>query len=337
MLSHDKAQALISARYDQLLTPAETRELQEHLASCAACRQFAAETDYLVNGLRTLPQLPPSPQVSRAVRAAIGDAAGSPWGWLGQALRIAGSPALAVASSLVLVAALAFIIVLALRPLDLNEEPRATISALADVIETPTTEPERTPFAAPTAEPTAPAVVAPTQEPTPVPTVRVANVAPPTQTPVPPTAVAPTPEPTQRPVVAQQQVTEPPVVETPEPASAVETPEPTVAPPPLEEQTAPQAAIENVPPTQVPEAANEAVPTEPTSPAITATTDGAPFTSDQAVATEDGAAPPALPQPTIGPSGPAAAAAVAPDATEPVGDEVVIAPDPAAATTSACR
>ena len=81
MISHDRAQELISARMDAPLPPSEHRELQGHLATCADCRYFATEIDDLARGLHALPVLVPSPQVSRAVMAAIGDE-GSGWAWL---------------------------------------------------------------------------------------------------------------------------------------------------------------------------------------------------------------------------------------------------------------
>ena len=293
MIDHGKAQTLISARYDELLSSAETRALQDHLAACPLCRQFAAETDLLVTGLRSLPQLPPSPRVSRMVRDGI-ERGSSPWGWLGQGLRIATSPALAVASSLVLVAALAFIIVLAVRPLGLDEEPRATISALADVIETPTSEPEWTPLAAPTMAPTEAVVEVPTQEPTAAPTstatTRVTNVSPPTQTPAPTADVEPTAVPTQRSILTRQQVTEAPAVETPPPTTvapaSTQPPAPTTAPP---------------------------VATESPAPPIEQSSAGAPFSSEQELAAEAGDQPPALSQPTIAPSGADAGMALAPE------------------------
>lgn len=293
MINHDKAQALISARYDELLSPADTRAVQEHLAACATCRQFAAETDLLANGLRTLPQLPPSPRVSRAVRDGI-QSGGSPWGWLGHGLRIATSPALAVGSSLVLVAALAFIIVLALRPLGPEEQELATISALADVIETPTptTEPEQTAITAPTMAPTEPAAVPPTQEPTAVPTTtpQQQNVAPPTNTPAPTAETASTAAPTQRSILDRAQATTVPAAETPPPTTAA--------------PVATQAPTEPAP-----------VATEPVTPAIDQSGDGAPFGSDQPVTAEAGADPPESLQPTIAPNGPGAVPALNPTAT----------------------
>lgn len=280
MITHDQAQALISARYDQLLTPVETREVQEHLATCAACRQFAAETDLLAHGLRSLPQLPPSPSVSRAVRAGI-QGGGSPWGWLGRGMRIATSPALAVASSFVLVAALAFIVVLALRPIGLDEEPRATISALADVIETPTAtaEPARTPVAAPTVAPTEAVIVVPTRTPTPVATEPRPNVTPPRET----------PEPT-APAATQRTITQPSATAAP-PVAAVPPPEPT------SEVTSEQSVIEEP----------AAAPTSP--PIISGDGAGAPFGSEDPVEVAGTEAPPEYgppTQPTIEPGGPAA-------------------------------
>ena len=43
MISHDRAQELISARMDAPLTPAEHRELQRHLAACDSCRDFVSQ------------------------------------------------------------------------------------------------------------------------------------------------------------------------------------------------------------------------------------------------------------------------------------------------------
>ena len=222
MITHDQARALISARYDELLAPPETRALQEHLASCAGCRQFAADTDSLVNSLRTMPQLPPSPRVSRMVREGIQAGGTSPWGWLGATLRVVTSPGMAVASSLALVAAFAFIIVLAVRPLTGEPQPLATISALADVIETPSTIPAAT-VSAPTMAPTEAAITAPTQAPTVTPTRE-------------PTAVpAPTARPTMTPTAdtAAFAPTSTPrsILSRPTESSALETPAPTVAAP----------------------------------------------------------------------------------------------------------
>ena len=64
MISHEEAQALISARLDGPLDPAANRALLAHLATCPACRQFAEQANVLARGLRDLPHLPPSPTVS---------------------------------------------------------------------------------------------------------------------------------------------------------------------------------------------------------------------------------------------------------------------------------
>ena len=71
MISHDRAQELISARMDAPLAPAEHRELQRHLATCDSCRDFVGQADELARGLQVLPRLAPSPAVSRAVMAAV--------------------------------------------------------------------------------------------------------------------------------------------------------------------------------------------------------------------------------------------------------------------------
>ncbi|HEX5497778.1 MAG TPA: zf-HC2 domain-containing protein, partial [Thermomicrobiales bacterium] len=60
MISHERAQRLLSARLDELLPPADRHVLQEHLAHCPECRAFAREADALARELRALPFLPPS-------------------------------------------------------------------------------------------------------------------------------------------------------------------------------------------------------------------------------------------------------------------------------------
>src|SRR5262245_21554083 len=106
MISHDRAQELISTRLDAPLTPVEHRELQSHLATCSMCRVFAGHTDELMHGLQALPRLAPSPAVSRAVMAAV-NTEDSGWAWLSRVLNALSSPGLAVASGLALVVALA--------------------------------------------------------------------------------------------------------------------------------------------------------------------------------------------------------------------------------------
>ena len=200
MISHDRAQELISARMDAPLTAGEHRELQGHLAICDACRLFVAHADDLARGLQGLPLLAPSPAVRRAVMAAVTtDTSG--WGWLRGALQALSSPGLAVASGLVLVIAMAGALMLAINGPSggLGTDPEGTIAAVA-FAPLPTETPDEMPTEIPTLEPTA------TRPP-------VRTVAPqPTSEP----ARTPTPRPT---------ATQPPIVEVAEPVN-----EPIVAP-----------------------------------------------------------------------------------------------------------
>src|SRR5215204_7471700 len=134
MISHDRAQELVSARMDAPLSPAEHRELQRHLAVCDSCRDFVAQADDLARGLQVLPRLGPSPAVSRAVMAAVrADTPG--WGWLRRSLQTLSSPGMAVASSLALVVALAGALIITMNAPDrsgnLGAEPEGTIAAVA--------------------------------------------------------------------------------------------------------------------------------------------------------------------------------------------------------------
>ncbi len=210
MISHDRAQELISARMDAPLTPAEHRELQRHLAACDSCRDFVSQADDLARGLQVLPRLAPSPAVSRAVMAAVrADTPG--WGWLRRSLQALSSPGMAVASGLALVVVLAGTLIIALNApgSDGNQaaEPESTIAAVAIAplpteapTKIPTTEPEPTATRAPlrTVAP------APTKEaartPTPRPTAtRVAIVA----------AAEPTVAPVIEPAVIEEPIIEP--------------------------------------------------------------------------------------------------------------------------------
>src|ERR687890_794665 len=113
MISHDRAQELVSARMDAPLTSAEHHELHRHLATCDSCRDFVGQADELARGLQVLPRLAPSPAVSRAVMAAI--RADTPaWGWLRRGLQAMSSPGMAVASGLALVVALTGALIIAL-------------------------------------------------------------------------------------------------------------------------------------------------------------------------------------------------------------------------------
>ena len=180
MISHNRAQELISARMDAPLTPAEHRELQGHLATCDACRLFVAQADHLARDLQVLPRLSASPAVSRAVMMAV-SADTSGWGWLRHGLQTLSSPGMAVASALALVVAMAGALIIALNAPGNDSrvatEPEGTIAAVA-VAPLPTDVPTETPV--PAVEPTAtraplrkvtsPATKAPAETPTPQPT-----------------------------------------------------------------------------------------------------------------------------------------------------------------------
>lgn len=80
-LSHAEAQALTSARFDGPLDPVAERELNAHLATCDSCRAFNLSASQLARRLQTIPSLPASPAVARAVLDHI-SAPRSPWSWL---------------------------------------------------------------------------------------------------------------------------------------------------------------------------------------------------------------------------------------------------------------
>src|SRR5918998_4521391 len=113
MISHDRAQELISARMDAPLAAVEHRELQRHLAACDACRDFVSQADDLARGLQVLPRLAPSPAVSRTVMDAVRSDTPA-WGWLRRSLQTLSSPGMAVASGLALVVALAGALIITL-------------------------------------------------------------------------------------------------------------------------------------------------------------------------------------------------------------------------------
>src|ERR671920_1297095 len=224
MISHDRAQELISARMDAPLAAAEHRELQRHLATCDSCRDFVAQADDLARGLQALPRLAPSPAVSRTVMEAVrADTSG--WGWLRRSLQALSSPGMAVASGLALVVVLAGTLIIALNAPGSHgnqaAEPESTIAAVAIAplpteapTEIPTTEPEPTATRAPlrTVAP------APTKEAARTPTPR------PTATRV---AVVAAAEPTTQPVIEPATIEEPiiePVAEDPALAMAPEEP-----------------------------------------------------------------------------------------------------------------
>jgi hypothetical protein len=224
MISHDRAQELISARMDAPLAAAEHRELQRHLAACDACRDFVSQADDLARGLQVLPRLAPSPAVSRAVMEAVrADTPG--WGWLRRSLQALSSPGMAVASGLALVVVLAGTLIIALNApgRDVNQaaEPESTIAAVAIAplpTEAPTTIPTTEPEPTATRAPLRVVAPAPTKEAAKAPTAR------PTATRV---AIVPAAEPTTEPVIEPAIIEEPsiePVAEDPALAMAVEDP-----------------------------------------------------------------------------------------------------------------
>jgi hypothetical protein len=269
VISHDRAQELISARMDAPLTAAEHRELNAHLATCDACRLFVASADDLARELHVMPRLAPSPAVSRAVMAAI-SAESTGWGWLRGALQTLSSPGMAVASGLALVVALAGAMFLAMNAPGAGDgtsaDAEATIAALA-VQPLPTQAPAETLVPEPTAtevpmrtisgpEATEPPVETPTPRPTEtrVPIVARAEA---TETPVPAPVVV------EQPAIQPVEGEDPTLAMAPEPEAAPvdtstdlaqaaepvqtgeEVSEPEAAPVAAEGETAPEAALEN--------------------------------------------------------------------------------------------
>ncbi len=124
-LSHAETQALISARLDGPLDPVAERELTAHLASCESCRAFNASASQLARGLQSLPYLPASPAVARAVLDHVSTPR-SPFSWFQGALPANALPAasaIAVAVIVVFVGSFA-----AFRFLDEDDQP-STIPA----------------------------------------------------------------------------------------------------------------------------------------------------------------------------------------------------------------
>jgi len=115
MISHDQAQLLASERLDGPLSAADAEALATHLLTCADCRAFARQMEAISVGIRAMPHLPPSPTVSRGVQEAI--AGQRPrWGWLSNGIALASSPALAVASAILLIFAVSGVVYLAASP-----------------------------------------------------------------------------------------------------------------------------------------------------------------------------------------------------------------------------
>ncbi len=238
MISHDRAQELLSDRLDAPLALSDARALQEHLAACPSCRAMADAFGGLSAELRGLPSLPPSPAVSRAVLEHVHSRRPA-WSWLRTGLGAAGSPAVAVASGLALTAALAGTIYLATSDrITTTDDGRTPVSAIAvSPDETPSPTPPPTTIAAPAEEPepeptatsTPPAIAFATATATPEPTRAVEAVVTPTPEPIAQPTEVPAAVPTEAPQVA---MIDDPVAE---PTVVVPTPEPAI-------RTAPDAA-----------------------------------------------------------------------------------------------
>lgn len=111
-LDHAEAEQLISLRVDIPLPAEQNRVLLAHLATCPACRAFAASVETMGQGLRSLPMLAASPTVSRQVRERIAEGQ-SPWARLMHAMvggRHGAMPALGSAVALVAVIAFALVV-----------------------------------------------------------------------------------------------------------------------------------------------------------------------------------------------------------------------------------
>src|SRR5688500_18921994 len=119
MISHNEAQALISARQDQMLDPIAEHELSAHLATCDSCRAFARSTESLTLGLRTLPYMPASPTVRRAVLDRVAQGR-SPFARFAGMFESSPGPALSTLAIIALVLVLGFF---ALNRFVLQDEP----------------------------------------------------------------------------------------------------------------------------------------------------------------------------------------------------------------------
>ncbi|MFT4039006.1 MAG: zf-HC2 domain-containing protein [Thermomicrobiales bacterium] len=220
MISHERAEQLISARMDAPLTPGEHHELQAHLAACPTCRVFVMQADDISRGLTGMTRLAPSPAVSRAVMSHVHEQQ-SGWAWLRTTLQALSSPGMAAVASMALIVALAGVLYVAVnapgrvtQTVGQGVASEETIAAIADA-PLPTEIPTRAPEPKATE---APAVaIAPTKAPEPTATREArmvqpaATKAPATKTPVTPT---PVPVATEAPADEQpdiQQVDSPPI------------------------------------------------------------------------------------------------------------------------------
>jgi len=151
MISHDRAQELISARIDAPLKGAEQRELQAHLATCADCQLFLTRASGVARELQAMPRLAASPAVTRAVMSAVFTESNG-WDWLRKSLQALSSPGMAVATGMALVLALAGALIVALNApggSNLAVAPESTVAAIAEA-PMPTAIPTETPAPPPT-------------------------------------------------------------------------------------------------------------------------------------------------------------------------------------------
>lgn len=306
MISHRRAQELISARFDQPLDPIDNRELLTHLATCPVCQRFAEQANILARGLRDLPQLPASPSVNRQVLERI-SAGRSPWAKFGQLFNPSRSPVAVATAALIVIAIAAFAVILrsgvepqshvaAPAGVTATYQARATAtrkSSVAQVL-TPTPTPTATPAptATVTAQPTAtepvaaptqpvtqstetvaPTAAVPTATPTQSPGIEPANVVVPTATATatgPSTAVPPTAPP----MTTQP----PPTVPATETATTVPTTVPTATAAPTDTPTEVPTVAPTETPTEVPTATPmpTEIPTEVTVPTLTEGANGSP-------------------------------------------------------------
>jgi len=305
MISHDRAQELISARMDAPLAVAEHGELQRHLAECLSCRDFVGQADELARGLQVLPRLAPSPAVSRGVMEAV--RADNPgWSWLRRTLQALSSPSMAVASGLALVVVLTGTLIIALNAPggagNPAADPESTIAAVAIAplpTEVPTSIPTTEPVPAATRAALRTVAPAPTKEAAKSPTAR------PTATHVAIVAAAePTAQPAIEPAVIEQPSIEPAAGD-PALAMAVEDPVDTSGGAELAQVAEPPAGADR---------ASEAEP--------------APATNDGSISQhrhKDSAGEPAA-EPAVEP-------AVEPTATDAIPDEAITALENAGAST----
>ncbi|MFM9107011.1 MAG: zf-HC2 domain-containing protein [Chloroflexota bacterium] len=245
MISHDRAQFLISDSLDAPLALADQQALAAHLAGCPGCRRFADQMGAAVARIHAIPQLPASAVVTRGVLERIDDGPPS-FAWLRRGGLLLGSPAVAAAGAAALVAALAGTIYLAVSPgMNPDAEPRATISAVAVAPEDATATAAPSVVAAPSIPPTAvpteaPAIAAAPPSPTPAPAPTRAPEVVVTIAPQPAATATAVPRPTEPP---RPTATAEPAVRRAAPGEATRPPQPAVAAAPPAPTEAPQIAM----------------------------------------------------------------------------------------------